>query len=141
MQQAEMQLKQAKFQHDKAMDEAELQLKTQALAKDQRENKRIDTQAEIEGAKIAIDSVEHEQKLQENRQKTKTLKSVRLGLEELILIQLRDQKSIADSLVFKPVEREVYLQAVGEIKGLQRIINYWRTYLMVKKKTATRTRI
>ena len=87
MQQAEMQLKQAKFQHDKAMDEAELQLKTQeALAKDQRENKRIDTQAEIEGAKIAIDSVEHEQKLQENRQKEENKdfkEGVRLGLERI----------------------------------------------------------
>ena len=55
MQQAEMQLKQAKFQHDKAMDEAELQLKTQeALAKDQRENKRIDTQAEIEAQRLQL---------------------------------------------------------------------------------------
>ena len=46
-----------------------------------------------------------------------------MDLKELILTQIKeDQKSIADSLVFKPVEREVYLQAVGEIKGLQRII-------------------
>ena len=61
MQKAELALKQARFEHDKAMDE-ELNLKSQeAVAKDERENKRIDTQAEIEGAKIALDSIEAEQ--------------------------------------------------------------------------------
>ena len=69
MQKAELELKQAKFAHDKAMDEAELQLKSkEATAKDQRENKRIDSQSEIAGAKIALDSVEEAQKLQERKE-------------------------------------------------------------------------
>ena len=69
MQKAELELKQAKFAHDKAMDEAELQLKSkEATAKDQRENKRIDSQSEIAGAKIALDSVEEAQKLQEKKE-------------------------------------------------------------------------
>tara|TARA_Y100001937_G_scaffold82782_1_gene112041 strand:- start:17180 stop:17326 length:147 start_codon:yes stop_codon:yes gene_type:complete len=31
-------------------------------------------------------------------------------------------KRIGDSLIHKPVDREVYLLGVGEIKGLQRVI-------------------
>tara|TARA_R100001082_G_scaffold16323_1_gene8212 strand:- start:3590 stop:5995 length:2406 start_codon:yes stop_codon:yes gene_type:complete len=85
MQKAELQLKEAKFQHDKAMDEAELNLKTQEMkAKDDRENKRIDSQAEIAGAKIAIDSIEAEQKLnqdQQNRIEDDFKEGVRIGLE------------------------------------------------------------
>jgi hypothetical protein len=85
MQKAELELKQARFQHDKAMDEAELNLKSQeAVAKDERENKRIDTQAEIEGAKIALDSVEAEQKIQENKEREEKQdfkEGVRIGLE------------------------------------------------------------
>jgi hypothetical protein len=77
--------KQARFQHDKAMDEAELNLKSQeAVAKDERENKRIDTQAEIEGAKIAIDSIEAEQKMQEGKEREERQdfkEGVRIGLE------------------------------------------------------------
>ena len=85
MQKAELALKQARFEHDKAMDEAELNLKSQeAVAKDERENKRIDTQAEIEGAKIALDSIEAEQKIQEEREKDEKQdfkEGVRIGLE------------------------------------------------------------
>ena len=85
MQKAELELKQARFQHDKAMDEAELNLKSQeAVAKDERENKRIDTQAEIEGAKIAIDSIEAEQKMQEGKEREERQdfkEGVRIGLE------------------------------------------------------------
>ena len=85
MQKAELQLKEAKFQHDKAMDEAELNLKTQEMkAKDDRENKRIDSQAEIAGAKIAIDSFEAEQKLnqdQQNRIEDDFKEGVKIGLE------------------------------------------------------------
>lgn len=85
MQKAELQLKEAKFQHDKAMDEAELNLKTQEMqAKDERENKRIDTQAEIEGAKIAIDSIEAEQKMnqdKENKLDDNFKEGVRIGIE------------------------------------------------------------
>jgi hypothetical protein len=55
MQQAEFQLKQAEFEHKKVIDEAELALKTQIeLAKNERENKRIDSQAEIAGANLAL---------------------------------------------------------------------------------------
>ena len=85
MQKAELALKQARFEHDKAMDEAELNLKSQeAVAKDERENKRIDTQAEIEGAKIAIDSIEAEQKMQMDKEKDEKQdfkEGVRIGLE------------------------------------------------------------
>ena len=85
MQKAELALKQARFEHDKAMDEAELNLKSQeAVAKDERENKRIDTQAEIEGAKIALDSIETEQKMQMDKEKDEKQdfkEGVRIGLE------------------------------------------------------------
>ena len=85
MQKAELALKQARFEHDKAMDEAELNLKSQeAVAKDERENKRIDTQAEIEGAKIALDSIEAEQKIQLDKEKDEKQdfkEGVRIGLE------------------------------------------------------------
>jgi len=85
MQKAELALKQARFEHDKAMDEAELNLKSQeAVAKDERENKRIDTQAEIEGAKIALDSIEAEQKMQMDKEKDEKQdfkEGVRIGLE------------------------------------------------------------
>tara|TARA_R100001082_G_scaffold107250_1_gene80922 strand:- start:92 stop:1588 length:1497 start_codon:yes stop_codon:yes gene_type:complete len=87
MQKAELELKQAKFQHDKAMDEAELNLKSQEMeAKDDRENKRIDTQAEIEGAKIALDSIEAQQELdakKEEREEKDFKEGVKIGLERV----------------------------------------------------------
>jgi hypothetical protein len=61
MQQAEFQLKQAEFEHKKVIDEAELALKTQIeLAKNERENKRIDSQAEIAGANLALKAADKE---------------------------------------------------------------------------------
>ena len=85
MQKAELELKQAKFQHDKAMDEAELNLKSQDMAsKDERENKRIDSQAEIAGAKIALSSVEIQQQVEEKkeeRQEQNFKEGVKIGFE------------------------------------------------------------
>ena len=46
-----------------------------------------------------------------------------MDLRELIINQMKDEiKRIGDSLIYKAVDREVYLLAVGEIKGLQRVI-------------------
>ena len=85
MQQAELQLKQAEFQHKKAIEEAELALKTQIeLAKNQRENKRIDSQAEIAGATLALKAADKEKDINlrtqefEGKQMTE---GVRLGIQ------------------------------------------------------------
>ncbi len=46
-----------------------------------------------------------------------------MDLKELMLKQIKsDQNSITDSLIHKAVDREIYLQGVGEIKGLQRVV-------------------
>ena len=85
LQQAEFQLKQAEFEHKKAMDQAELALKAQAeQAKNERETKRIDTQAEIAGAQLAVKASDKQRDLalraQEFEGKQLT-EGVRLGLQ------------------------------------------------------------
>ena len=85
LQQAEFQLKQAEFEHKKAMDQAELALKAQAeQAKNERETKRIDTQAEIAGAQLAVKASDKQKDLalraQEFEGKQLT-EGVRLGLQ------------------------------------------------------------
>jgi len=85
LQQAEFQLKQAEFEHKKAMDQAELALKAQAeQAKNERETKRIDTQAEIAGAQLAVKAADKQKDLalraQEFEGKQLT-EGVRLGLQ------------------------------------------------------------
>ena len=49
-----------------------------------------------------------------------------MDLKELILKQIsEDQAGIIESLAFNPVDsHEKYLQATGEIKGLQRVIKF-----------------
>jgi len=85
MQQAELQLKQAEFQHKKAIEEAELALKTQIeLAKNQRENKRIDSQAEIAGATLALKAADKEKDLNLRKQEfegKQMTEGVRLGIQ------------------------------------------------------------
>jgi hypothetical protein len=85
LQQAEFQLKQAEFEHKKTMDQAELALKAQAeQAKNERETKRIDTQAEIAGAQLAVKASDKQRDLalrsQEFEGKQLT-EGVRLGLQ------------------------------------------------------------
>ena len=85
LQQAEFQLKQAEFEHKKAMDQAELALKAQdEQAKNERETKRIDTQAEIAGAQLAVKASDKQRDLalrsQEFEGKQLT-EGVRLGLQ------------------------------------------------------------
>ena len=56
-------------------------------AKDDRENKRIDTQAEIAGAKIAVDSIEAQQKMdaeKEEREEKDFKEGVKIGLEGVV---------------------------------------------------------
>jgi hypothetical protein len=85
MQQAEFQLKQAEFEHKKAIDEAELALKTQIeLAKNERENKRIDSQAEIAGANLALKAADKEKDIDFRRQEfegKQLTEGVRLGIQ------------------------------------------------------------
>jgi hypothetical protein len=85
MQQAELQLKQAEFQHKKAIEEAELALKTQVeLARNERENKRIDSQAEIAGASLAIKAADKEKDIMLRRQEfegKQMTEGVRLGIQ------------------------------------------------------------
>ena len=85
MQQAELQLKQAEFQHKKAIEEAELALKTQVeLARNERENKRIDSQAEIAGATLAIKAADKEKDIMLRRQEfegKQMTEGVRLGIQ------------------------------------------------------------
>jgi hypothetical protein len=85
MQQAEFQLKQAEFEHKKAIDEAELALKTQIeLAKNERETKRIDSQAEIAGANLALKAADKEKDLDFRRQEfegKQLTEGVRLGIQ------------------------------------------------------------
>ena len=85
MQQAELQLKQAEFEHKKAIDQAELALKTQIeLAKNERENKRIDSQAEIAGANLALKAADKEKDLDFRRQEfegKQLTEGVRLGIQ------------------------------------------------------------
>lgn len=85
MQQAEFQLKQAEFEHKKAIDEAELALKTQIeLAKNERETKRIDSQAEIAGANLALKAADKEKDLDFKRQEfegKQLTEGVRLGIQ------------------------------------------------------------
>jgi hypothetical protein len=85
MQQAEFQLKQAEFEHKKVIDEAELALKTQIeLAKNERENKRIDSQAEIAGANLALKAADKEKDIDFRRQEfegKQLTKGVRLGIQ------------------------------------------------------------
>ena len=85
LQQAEFQLKQAEFEHKKTMDQAELAFKAQAeQAKNERETKRIDTQAEIAGAQLAVKASDKQRDLalrsQEFEGKQLT-EGVRLGLQ------------------------------------------------------------
>ena len=85
LQQAEFQLKQAEFEHKKTMDQAELALKAQVeQAKNERETKRIDTQAEIAGAQLAVKASDKQRDLalrsQEFEGKQLT-EGVRLGLQ------------------------------------------------------------
>jgi hypothetical protein len=85
MQQAEFQLKQAEFEHKKVIDEAELALKTQIeLAKNERENKRIDSQAEIAGANLALKAADKEKDIDFKRQEfegKQLTEGVRLGIQ------------------------------------------------------------
>jgi hypothetical protein len=85
MQQAEFQLKQAEFEHKKVIDEAELALKTQIeLAKNERENKRIDSQAEIAGANLALKAADKEKDIDFRRQEfegKQLTEGVRLGIQ------------------------------------------------------------
>ena len=85
MQQAELQLKQAEFQHKKSIEEQELALKTQIeLAKNQRENKRIDSQAEIAGATLALKAADKEKDLNLRKQEfegKQMTEGVRLGIQ------------------------------------------------------------
>jgi hypothetical protein len=85
LQQAELQLKQAEFEHKKAMDEAELALKAQSeQAKNERETKRIDTQAEIAGAQLAIKASDKQKELNLRSQEfegKQLAEGVRLGLQ------------------------------------------------------------
>lgn len=85
MQQAELQLKQAEFEHKKTIDQAELALKTQIeLAKNERENKRIDSQAEIAGANLALKAADKEKDLDFRRQEfegKQLTEGVRLGIQ------------------------------------------------------------
>ena len=85
LQQAELQLKQAEFEHKKAMDEAELALKAQSeQAKNERETKRIDTQAEIAGAQLAIKASDKQKELNLRSQEfegRQLAEGVRLGLQ------------------------------------------------------------
>jgi hypothetical protein len=85
MQQAEFQLKQAEFEHKKAIEEAELALKTQIeLAKNERETKRIDSQAEIAGANLALKAADKEKDLDFRRQEfegKQLTEGVRLGIQ------------------------------------------------------------
>ena len=85
MQQAEFQLKQAEFEHKKAIDEAELALKTQIeLAKNERETKRIDSQAEIAGANLALKAADKEKDIDFKRQEfegKQLTEGVRLGIQ------------------------------------------------------------
>jgi hypothetical protein len=87
MQQAEFQLKQAEFEHKKVIDEAELALKTQIeLAKNERENKRIDSQAEIAGANLALKAADKEKDIDFRRQEfegKQLTEGVRLGIQGL----------------------------------------------------------
>ena len=85
LQQAEFQLKQAEFEHKKAMDEAELALKAQSeQAKNERETKRIESQAEIAGANLAIKTFDKQKDL-DVRQKEfigkQMAEGVRLGIQ------------------------------------------------------------
>ena len=85
MQQAEFQLKQAEFEHKKVIDEAELALKTQIeLAKNESENKRIDSQAEIAGANLALKAADKEKDIDFRRQEfegKQLTEGVRLGIQ------------------------------------------------------------
>ena len=85
MQQAELQLKQAEFQHKKSIEEQELALKTQIeLAKNQRENKRIDSQAEIAGATLALKAADKEKDINLRKQEfegKQMTEGVRLGIQ------------------------------------------------------------
>lgn len=85
LQQAEFQLKQAEFEHKKAMDQAELALKAQAeQAKNERETKRIDTQAEIAGAQLAAKVTDKQKDLNLRAQEfegKQLAEGVRLGLQ------------------------------------------------------------
>ena len=85
MQKAEFQLKQAEFEHKKVIDEAELALKTQIeLAKNERENKRIDSQAEIAGANLALKAADKEKDIDFKRQEfegKQLTEGVRLGIQ------------------------------------------------------------
>jgi hypothetical protein len=85
MQQAEFQLKQAEFEHKKVIDEAELALKTQIeLAKNERETKRIDSQAEIAGANLALKAADKEKDIDFKRQEfegKQLTEGVRLGIQ------------------------------------------------------------
>jgi hypothetical protein len=87
MQQAEFQLKQAEFEHKKVIDEAELALKTQIeLAKNERETKRIDSQAEIAGANLALKAADKEKDIDFRRQEfegKQLTEGVRLGIQGL----------------------------------------------------------
>jgi hypothetical protein len=85
LQQAEFQLKQAEFEHKKAMDEAELALKAQSeQAKNERETKRIDTQAEIAGAQLAVKAADKQKDINLRAQEfegRQLAEGVRLGLQ------------------------------------------------------------
>jgi hypothetical protein len=85
MQQAEFQLKQAEFEHKRAIDQAELALKTQIeLAKNERETKRIDSQAEIAGANLALKAADKQKDLDFRRQEfegKQLTEGVRLGIQ------------------------------------------------------------
>ena len=85
IQQAELQLKQAEFEHKKSMDEAELALKAQSeQAKNERETKRIDTQAEIAGAQLAVKASDKQKDINLRAQEfegRQLAEGVRLGLQ------------------------------------------------------------
>jgi hypothetical protein len=85
IQQAELQLKQAEFEHKKSMDEAELALKAQSeQAKNERETKRIDTQAEIAGAQLAVKAADKQKDINLRAQEfegRQLAEGVRLGLQ------------------------------------------------------------
>jgi hypothetical protein len=128
MQQAEFQLKQAEFEHKKVIDEAELALKTQIeLAKNERENKRIDSQAEIAGANLALKAADKEKDIDFKRQEfegKQLTEGVRLGIQGVANKRIKnEQRSLIEAVAFQPApDFPNYRERVGEIKGLQRVI-------------------
>jgi hypothetical protein len=85
MQQASSSLNKLNLSIRRFIDEAELALKTQIeLAKNERENKRIDSQAEIAGANLALKAADKEKDIDFRRQEfegKQLTEGVRLGIQ------------------------------------------------------------